>query len=1173
MSIQKLFTTLILLCISLISIHAQQNILWSEPDASISYENESILFEAEEFELFHLDTSSIQAIIFSAPQEENTSVKNSSSTLDVPIPEHGTMSFKIVNYAMMEDGLAARYPTFKTGYGVSTQKPYATIRYDWTATGFHAVITTKETRYFIDPYITDNLETYMVYDVKNLAASEPFYCGVNDELIEEQGLSKSLDLNTNDKAGDCTFRTYRLAIATTAEYSAALGVTTTAQTLAKVVTTMNRVNGVYEAEVAVRMILINNTDQLFYYDANTDPYTNGSGSTMLGENQTNIDNVIGTANYDIGHVFSTGGGGVAYLNVPCNSSNKAKGVTGRNNPQGDAYDIDYVAHEMGHQFGATHTFNNSCSNNITNSTAYEPGSGSTIMAYAGICSPNVQNNSDAYFHAASIQQIGTFVTGSGDVCDTPINTFNNSAPTVSAGIDYTIPKSTPFILTATGSDPNGDNLYYCWEQWDNEVATMSPVSTSTTGPAFRSLFPDNTPSRYFPELTDVISGTSDTWEVLPSVSRNLDFIVTLRDFHNGTNASGGCTDEDYMTVTVDGNSGPFLVTNPNTANTHYESEQVTVTWDVANTNSSPVSCSNVDILLSYDGGNTYPVTLANNTANDGTQAVTIPSGTSTTARIMIMCSNNIFYDISDTDFIIDAAAVPDYTMSATPSSQSTCTQQTASFTVNTSGVGGYSDNISLSVTGAPAASVYAFSPSTVSPGSSSTLSFTNLSGVTPGTYTLTIMANSTSGTKQTTVDLTVNAAPSQAILSAPANGATDQLFTPTLMWSTVASATDYDIEIATDQAFSNIIESGTTSNTSYTLTTSLSSFTDYYWRVKGRSTCDGAWSSSFHFKTIACVNFSGSSFSIPNSGTNTDTYSVTETGTIKDVDIDLSGTHTYINDLTFNLIHPDNTSVELFSNICSSEDDFNVSFDDQASLTYASLPCPPTSGLRYQPSGNLSAFNNKSMTGNWTLEVIDSYTGDSGQVSTWDVRICATGLALPITWLGFSAKAQDTYIQLDWSTANELGNKGFDIERSTDGINFETIAWQDGNEYTSKKSYYAYEDNDAKSGVLYYYRLKQYDLDGSFTYSDIQTAMIKNEQGGVSVYPNPANDLVNIEMDITNKQELDFFLYDAFGSNVAHYSLKQQLVTIPLNQLAAGIYFYKIYNNRNIISSSKLIIE
>jgi hypothetical protein len=405
--------------------------------------------------------------------------------------------------------------------------------------------------------------------------------------------------------------------------------------------------------VAVRMVLVANNDLVVYTNGATDPYTNGSGGAMLAQNQTNLDNVIGSANYDIGHVFSTGGGGVASLNVPC-TGNKARGVTGRSVPIGDGFDVDYVAHEMGHQFGGAHTFNgttSACSGNRSASSAYEPGSGSTIMAYAGICgAENLQPNSDDTFHTRSYDQIVAFTTGTtGNSCAVQTAT-GNTAPTVDAGPAYTIPRQTPFTLTGSAVDPDGDGLTYLWEEFDLGSASPPNDDVAAVRPIFRTFVPLVSPSRTFPRMSDVLSNVATLGESMSTRNRTMTFRMTARDNRTG----GGGVDYDSTTVTVSAAAGPFQVTAPNTAVTWVANATETVTWNVANTDAAPVSCANVQIDVSTDGGESFSELVVASTPNDGSQELVVPAVTATTteARLRVACVGNVFFDVSNLDFTI-----------------------------------------------------------------------------------------------------------------------------------------------------------------------------------------------------------------------------------------------------------------------------------------------------------------------------------------------------------------------------------------------------------------------------------------------------------------------------------------------------------------------------------------
>jgi len=633
---------------------AQENLWTDVQETEISFSGERIIIP-ESYRTLKLNKSSLEQLLSLAPMENTNFLAQEFISIQLPMPDGTMQEFKFVESPVMSPELAAKFPQIKTYLAKGVDDPYAVCRFDYTLQGFHAMILSPNGRVFIDPFSKDETEYYISYYSRDyVKESALFDC----ELIADESRLQELNWLKENKLLTPTgpqLRTYRLAVATTGEYSTFHG-GTIPSVMSAVVTTVNRVVGVYETDLAVRMVLVPNNDTLIFLNPSTDPYTNNNGSAMLGQNQTTIDSRIGPANYDIGHVFSTGGGGVAYLGVVCVNGYKAGGVTGSPQPIGDPFDIDYVAHEMGHQFGGNHSFNGNagfCSGGNRNpSTAYEPGSGSTIMAYAGICSPqNLQNNSDPYFHVVNFDEIVSYTNfGSGNSCAQITNTGNN-APTVTvpAGGFY-IPKSTPFALTGSATDPNGDPLTYSWEQFDLGPAGH-PNSPSGNAPIFRVFNPTTSPTRTFPKLSSLLSNTQVIGEILPTYARTLTFRLVARD----NRPAGGGVNYAQMQFQVDGNSGPFVVTSPNTNVSWPGLSTQTVTWDVANTNLSPVNCSNVNILLSVDGGQTYPYVLASNTPNDGSEVVTLPDHQTNAARIKVEAVGNVFFDISNVNFTISAA--------------------------------------------------------------------------------------------------------------------------------------------------------------------------------------------------------------------------------------------------------------------------------------------------------------------------------------------------------------------------------------------------------------------------------------------------------------------------------------------------------------------------------------
>ncbi len=642
-----------------------QNDLWKKVSeeatkSSIKMDRASM---PSKYELYSLNLNLLKARLQQAPLDSSNTSSN--VIIAFPNPKGELVDYKIYEAPIMEKGLADKFPNLKTYTGKSTKNPSETIRFSITLFGLHVMSLSGENGTFYIDTFTKDLNNYIVYRRQDVtvAANKSFHCDVIDPSSDE---IRSIRTSIQNRASDGFFRTYRLAMACTIEYAAfhitaaGLGAGSLAQkkaaVLSAMVITMTRVNGVFENDMSLRMNLVANNDLIIFVDGDSFDNSN-TANALLGQSQTVIDATIGSSNYDIGHTVSTGGGGVAQLNSPCGSG-KARGITGQGSPVGDPFDIDYVAHEMGHQWGANHTQNNACNRNAT--TAVEPGSASTIMGYAGICAPNVQSNSDAYFHTVSISEVSAFLAGSGGTC--AVATANgNAAPISNAGIDYTIPKGTAFILKGTGSDTNGDTLTYCWEQTNNETSTQPPTQTATTGPNFRSIAPSTSPNRYMPPLASVVANVlNPTWEVVPTVARTMNFALTIRD--NRT-PNGGQTTRDNMVLTV-ANVGPFLVTSPNTAVSYVGNVSQTITWDAAGTTANGINCANVDILLSTNGGATFPITLLAGTPNDGTQAVTIPNIVGTTNRIMIAGTNHIFYDVSNTNFSITAGSAD--TIAPTP---------------------------------------------------------------------------------------------------------------------------------------------------------------------------------------------------------------------------------------------------------------------------------------------------------------------------------------------------------------------------------------------------------------------------------------------------------------------------------------------------------------------------
>lgn len=638
---KKLFFALMFLSATL--AFSQQNNFWTKQSAVSNSRVKASKQNLPKTQTYSLNIEALKQVLVQAPSRDKQS-KSSNVIVTFPNPDGMMESFRIVEASNLDSELQAKYPEIRSYAGQGIEDPTAVIRFSVSPLGFQSMrLSANKPASFIEAYSTD-LSQYTVYKrTDRQIEADDFECQVTDAMNKNITGDDTMMRN----ADDGILRRYRLAVSTTGEYTAYHG-GTKASALAAINATMTRVNGVFENDFNVTMVLISNNDDVIYTSSSSDPYTSsGSYNSQL---QSTLTSVIGEANYDVGHLFAraSNNGNAGCIGCICVNGQKGSGFTSRTDPEGDPFDIDYVAHEIGHQFGANHTW--TFNGNEGTDAQMEPGSGSTIMGYAGITGAtyDVQSNSDPYFHAKSIQQVTDYIKSRS--CQTNINT-GNAVPTANAGSNYTIPKGTPFVLTGSGTDANAnDVLTYCWEQYDeNNAVTKLPSVTATAGVAFRSYSPTTDTKRYFPNLDIIKTGaTSWKWEAVPNVARTLNFRMTVRD----NRAGGAANNSDDMVVTVNGTAGPFVVNSPNTNVTWNVGSSQTVTWSVAGTTGNGVNAANVDILLSTDGGNTYPITLLANTPNDGSQAITVPNNVGTQNRVMVKGSNHIFFDISNTNFTI-----------------------------------------------------------------------------------------------------------------------------------------------------------------------------------------------------------------------------------------------------------------------------------------------------------------------------------------------------------------------------------------------------------------------------------------------------------------------------------------------------------------------------------------
>jgi hypothetical protein len=613
--------------------------------------------------LMQLDVQSMRDSLTTS-DEDNVAARGfalsrSTKMLSLPLPDGRYVTVKAQVSRVLPKALADKFPQIKT-YKLIPDEQIISGRVDMTPQGFHGMLQLRSGEtIFIDPVSSpgDAQEAFAKHAVyrKNdqpMHQTEKHQCLLSDHESdhENNGLLTSSPVSSSkvvlQRSGERSTQqllNYRIAIAATGEYTALKGGKVAA--LSAIATTLNRVNQVYEQDLGIHLTLVENNDDIIFSDASSDPY-NGDTQDMLVQNQQVIDRFIGTNNYDIGHLFATRGGGLARIGSVCKAGSKAQGVSGTSNPGDDVFNLDFVAHEIGHQLGATHTFNSSqglCSGRTrTGSTAYEPGSGSTIMSYAGICgSDNLQSHADGMFHIGSIEQIGRFTQhGIGSSCGTR-SEIGNTSPRPHAGKDYVIPANTPFELRGTASDAEGDNLVYAWEQVD-AGSSSSAYEDKGNNALFRAHVPNQSSTRIFPPLENILYHKLEKGENLPVKERLLRFKFVAQDGYNAAQS-------DEMQIQVKRTGSRFALDLPRA---HYTlGTDHRISWNVANTNRAPINCDNVDVSISTDGGYNYEM-LEEGIANTGEAWIYLPATLEETsqARFKLSCSNNIFFAISYRDF-------------------------------------------------------------------------------------------------------------------------------------------------------------------------------------------------------------------------------------------------------------------------------------------------------------------------------------------------------------------------------------------------------------------------------------------------------------------------------------------------------------------------------------------
>lgn len=998
---------------------------WKEisPDHLVTPEGSVWTAEPLKFKAFSLDFNEIDHYLRQAPREFTSEAKKHTFTVVIPGADGRKEAFAVAKTRVMAAELEAAHPEIGTYSGVSLQDPGKQVRITVTPTfGFSAMILRSDRGIeYVEPVTLHQTDQYLAYDRQNLPAvvlpGGVHDCGLthDEELDEIEKHPGNYNFDNarpeNSLQGDSVkLKIYRFACSTTGEFSQDVG-TTKDQVFQKITMVTNKINAITERDINNRLELIAKSYDIIFMDPATDPFSGSDVSFWMNQNPDAISGAgIALNEYDLGHAFgkyvSGSAIGIANLSCCCNS-NKGRASSSDYGPTYGDYFVSIAAHEMGHQWSATHTYNQ-CTMDSPPSpeSTCEPGSGNSLMSYHGSCSSNdTEGDRYLYYHACSMAQIRHFVAeGSGATCGTTLP-VNNTTPVLSTSyppVVY-IPISTPFELTGNGVDAEDSNITYSWDQINTGPSTPlgSPILDAAS---FRYFQPSATPTRTFPKIQNIVANISSSSEVLPTYSRDLDFVLVARDNHTG----GGGVVWDTVKLRAVASAGPFLVTYPDTAGLVWNSgEYQTITWDVANTDKSPVSAAKVDIKLVQanfpQNTITYLSTLAEEVPNTGKYCIQVPNVQGTNFRIRIEASAGVFFDLSNENFTIQAPTAPGFSLCAGIPQDQACLPQPYTQVISTSSLLSFSDPVTLSAIGLPQGATATFDPNPVVPGANSAMTITFPAGMAETNFDLQIAGVSGVDSATTSINLnTINNDFSAFSPLLPVNGATGVSTQPALFWNTVPAGDTYEVQLATSPSFEPATIVASKLNVavdSFQITTQLQEGHVYYWRVRPYNECGShEWTKPQVFVVLIqnCLDVEAGDLpkNISANGTPTVESKITVNANTPVSSLTITkiqGTHQFFKDLEAHLISPAGTDILLWKDKCGAfSGNFNFGMAD-GGVTFS---CPPSNnGTLLKPTGSLSSLNGQLSGGDWILRVKDNAISSGGSLLGFAFKICA-GVAL-----------------------------------------------------------------------------------------------------------------------------------------------------------------------------------
>ncbi|MDX1684062.1 MAG: M12 family metallo-peptidase [Saprospiraceae bacterium] len=1135
-----------------------------------------------------------------APEEFTT---NEGYRIIIPMPDGKMKKFEVWYSPCMQSGLQQKYPDIRSYAGRSDQGDR--MRLTVTPRGIKAAIRSTDSYIYIDPIVEDKTEMHAVYNIRDFDTElwqlgTAFECGTkNDGLNPLEGLDLDhieggLELRS---AGDPVgIRTFRTAIATTGEWTLLEG--GKANAVAKVVASVDRANVVFESEAAIRLVLVDNNDEIVFDDPDTDPYsggTNKSGRDLININTGHVNRIIGVDNYDVGHIFAprcTDVGGVARRSSVCDDNNKAAGATCWANRNLEITVVRIFCHELGHQFACQHTFNHCDMENESLSTGYEPGSGSTIMSYAGLCgNQNVQSAADEYFHANSVRVMFGFSRSIS--CGDEIMT-GNSRPDVSFDMEdnFAIPVSTPFFLKSTGSDNEGDNLTYCIEQHDAGTKICNYGQPEGSCPAFRSYPPTQEDYRIFPRFNKIWNNLTggDRSEVLVDYGREFNFVVTARD----NNAEVGGFGMDTITFEATDQAGPFVVTYPDNGEELTANAYEQITWDVANTDVAPVSCQEVDILLHVSNDFEDYRILKSSTENDGSEWVKIPDDIMENVRVTVVASDNIFFDISNQNSDIVPSTDTTYSLGLSPNSAKICLPDVFTAEIEASSLGGYQGSLTLEVVdGLPAEATHSFSSNTIDATGTSTL-IIDLTEVTENLSTTVVVEaiGDNGDTLKRNIELTIVRSDFSSLEAMePSDGSAGVGQNTQLVWNDVPDADSYDVQLATNPAFgagSIVEEFMDITNTNVNLTSPLEKNTIYYWRVRAKNECgDGDYIVAAAFSTESAIC---NEYEAPDKDRRIPTGGVTSSELEIDIDSDIVDLNVskidffcdFLSDATVSLQSPEGTEVVLIDRDCINTTEMDCGFDDDATR---GIRCPPNTGEVFRPEGKLSDFNGENALGTWNLNMDISNNALSSELGEWFLEICTNASAEgPVLIINDTLKTKPG----ENNPIESVILRSEDNESGPENINYVlTTVPQEGDlelSGTPLSAGMSFTQADVNSGRVSYAHTGTEDVidhfvftvndgEGGFTGSHIFDIDV-NEANPSStrnlrfenlfdLFPNPTAGISSLVFNTPLANKMSVNVTDLNGKVIRSYTAESgaSSLFIELTDAVSGVYIVRAYDN------------